>query len=162
MRPLIVLVVFVLCFSVVNCRKAQDLKIVRAEGMGMSPAITDGDRLVIDQRFYEKDAGVERFDIVAFEVSPDLFHYKRAIGMPGEKIEIRNGETFINDKLLGGPFEMQRWSESNLRALVIPEGEYFVMGDNRPNSADSRIWEPPTIKKGQILGKVIEVVRKTK
>ena len=127
----------------------------------MSPTIVDGDRLLIHQRFYER-VDIERFDIVAFTVSPDLFHYKRVIGMPGEKIEIRNGETYINDKLLIEPFEMQKWSESNFGPLAIPEGEYFVMGDNRPNSADSRIWEPATIKKGNILGKVAEVVRKAK
>ncbi|HEX6126258.1 MAG TPA: signal peptidase I [Pyrinomonadaceae bacterium] len=134
------------------------MKTVRAEGIGMSPTIKDGDNLVIGRRAYDRDAAIARFDIIAFMVSSDLFHYKRVIGLPGEKIEIKNGEVFVDDKLLHEPFEKEDWSESNFGPLVIPEAEYFVLGDNRINSADSRIWQPSTIKRKSILGKIVEIV----
>ena len=162
MRASIVFSILFFCISANSCSFAQNLKTINAEGMGMSPTITDGDQLVIGQRFYEKGATVQRFDIIAFNISSDLFHYKRVIGLPGEKIEIRNGQIFIDNKLLDEPFEKQSSNEGKFGPLVIPENEFFVMGDNRPNSADSRIWEPPTIKKGQILGKIVEVVQAKK
>jgi len=78
--------------------------------------------------------------------------------LPNEKTQIRNGTIFINDRLLEEPFEKESWTESNFGPIVVPENEYFVLGDNRPNSADSRIWEPPTIKRKDILGKIIEII----
>ncbi len=150
---------FLLCvFLVANCGSAQNLRRVKAEGLGMAPTIRDGDQLVIDRDYYKGLHEVDRFDIIAFLVSKDLFHYKRVIGLPKEKIEIRNGEVFIDGRLLDEPFERQPWIETNFGPMLIPENEYFVMGDNRPNSADSRIWEPATIKRENILGKVVEVV----
>ena len=72
----IVVLILVFCFASVGCGFAQDLKTVKAEGMGMSPTIRDGDKLVIDQSFYERGNSVARFDIIPFMVSTDLFHYK--------------------------------------------------------------------------------------
>ncbi len=152
-----IVAVLAFCFTATNCGAAQDLKTVRAEGLGMAPMIRDGDKLVIDRRFYETKT-VNRFDIVAISVSRDLFHYKRVIGLPNEKIEIKNGEVFINGELLNEPFEKEPWTETNFPSVVIPENEYFVLGDNRPNSSDSRIWQPATVKRKDILGKIIEVI----
>ncbi len=120
--------------------------------MGMSPTISDGDNLVIDRRAYEQDKAVARFDIIAFKVSSDLFHYKRVMGLPNEKVEIRGGQFFVNDTLLDEPFEQQRSNESNFGPLVIPENEYFVLGDNRGNSNDSRAFGP--IMRDDIKGRV--------
>lgn len=158
MRAFAFLSVWLCVFLIANCGNAQELRRVKAEGLGMVPTITDGDQLVIDRGFYKGENAVNRFDIIAFLVSEDLFHYKRVIGLPNETIEIRNGEVFIKGRLLHEPFEKRPWAETNLGPMLIPENEYFVMGDNRPNSADSRIWEPATIKRESILGKVVEVV----
>lgn len=157
MKSLAIVSVLGFCLILTSCGSAQDLKTVRAEGLGMAPTIRDGDKLVIDKQFYEGKT-VNRFDIVAISMSQDLFHYKRVIGLPNEKIEIKNGDVFINGELLQEPFEKELWAATNFPSLVIPENEYFVMGDNRPNSSDSRIWEPATIKRKAILGKIVEVV----
>src|SRR5687767_756158 len=151
MRGFAVLSVLLCVFFIASCGGAQDLRRVKAEGLGMAPTIADGDQIVIDRGFYKGENAVNRFDIIAFLVSKDLFHYKRVIGLPKERMEIKNGEVFINGRLLDEPLEKRPWAETNLGPMLIPENEYFVMGDNRPNSADSRIWEPATIKRENIL-----------
>lgn len=147
---------------VAGCGGGQDLKRVKAEGLGMAPTIMDGDQLIIDPGFYKGESTINRFDIIAFLMSKDLYHYKRVIGLPNEKIEIRNGDVFIDGRLLDESFAKQPWTETNFGPMLIPVNEYFVMGDNRPNSGDSRIWEPPTVKREDILGKIVEVIPATK
>ena len=160
MRAFAVLCVLLSTCLIWSCSETQTVKTVRvkAEGMGMAPAIRDGDELLIDRSFYKSGNTVGRFDIIAIAVPEGLFHYKRVIALPGESIEIRNGEVFIDGQLVREPFDTQPWSETNVGPLLVPENEYFVMGDNRPNSADSRIWTPPTVGRERILGKVVEVV----
>jgi signal peptidase I len=158
MRTFALLSVLLSVFLVTNCGNTQDLKRVKAEGLGMAPTIRDGDQLVIDRSFYKRGNTVNRFDVIAFLVSSELFHYKRVIGLPNENIEIRNGEVFIDGRLLQEPFDKEPWAETNFGPILIPQNEYFVLGDNRPNSADSRIWEPATIKQENILGKIVDVV----
>ena len=128
--------------------------------MGMAPTINDGDKLIVDLGFYKRGKDVERFDIVPFrlpEMSEDLFHYKRVVGLPGERLEINGGQVFVNGNLLHEPFETQK-REDDFGPIVVPDGEYFVLGDNRLNSADSRIWKPATVRKDGILGKIVEIV----
>src|SRR5688500_15550955 len=123
MRAFCFLSVLLCVFLIANCSSAQELRRVKAEGLGMAPTITDGDQLVIDRGFYKGANAVNRFDIIAFLVSKDLFHYKRVIGLPNERIEIRNGEVFINGRLLNEPFEKQPWAETNFGPMLIPENE---------------------------------------
>ena len=90
----------------------------------------------------------------------DIKYVSRVIGLPNEKLEIRDNKIFINDKLLDETFEKMVDDNNNEKwfpAIVIPENEYFLLGDNRPQSFDSRYWKPATIKKEDILGKVIEI-----
>lgn len=125
----------------------------------MSPTIKDGEKLKIDRNFHKKVSEVERFDIVAFRLSEgqkkylglsgELFHYKRIIGLPNEKLEIKRGHVYINDKLLDEPFVKEIWEDNGFGLITISADEYFVLGDNRPNSADSRILKPATVKKGR-------------
>lgn len=118
----------------------------------MAPTITKGDRLVVE-RIHNTD-DIKRDDIVIFD-SDELKEMimKRVIGLPGDHIVIHDGivningndiqEDYINkDKKYNGKFD-------------VPEGKLFLLGDNRPNSADSRFWMNPYIGKESIKGKVV-------
>ena len=136
----------------------------------MSPTIQIGDTCFVNKFEYSTEE-VQRFDIVVFNApewvkkelgEPDGTKYlSRVVGLPNETIEIKEGKVYINNKLLGEPFNKVVSSddpENNFSAIVIPENEYFILGDNRPRSFDSRYWKPPTIKKENILGKVVQCV----
>lgn len=137
---------------------------------GMKPTITPDDLIIANPLAYTFGE-VERFDIVIFNAPPDVARRRgqsqgnylivqRVIGLPGETLEIRNNQVFINDQLLNEPFEKildEKDYKNNFRAITLQDGEYFVMGDNRPNSEDSRYYDHPTISKKDILSKVIDI-----
>lgn len=100
----------------------------------------------------------ERFDIILFDFpddeSPRPF-LKRIIGLPNETVEIKNGKVYINDS--GVPLDDSFVNETprgNFGPFHIPDNSYFVMGDNRNNSWDSKNWTHPFVAKDKILGKV--------
>ncbi len=105
-------------------------------------------QLFPDYHFFSKVP--ERGDIVVFKfpLEPDKDYIKRVIGLPGETIQVIRQKVYINDKFLKEPYAHHTQSPSSLAAnnrddmppLRIPEGHIFVMGDNRENSSDSRVW----------------------
>ena len=132
----------------------------------MLPTIKVGETCIVDQY---SEVKVQRFDIVMFSApeaakkltkeTGDVKYIARIVGLPNEKIEIKDSKVFINDKLLNESFEKitdSRDFKKDVPTMVIPENEYFVMGDNRPQSLDSRYWK--TVKKEEILGKVVEIL----
>ncbi len=112
----------------------------RIEGYSMEPNFHDGQYLITDKisyRFHE----IERGDVIVFEYprAPQRDFIKRVIGLPGEKVEIRHGAVFINDKRLEEPYSPNPGSYS-WGPEVVPGDSYFVLGDNRNNSSDSHTW----------------------
>ena len=115
----------------------------------MLPTLKIGDRLIVDKFFYEirgtKD--IQRGDIVVFAPPPaaasksDIPFIKRVIGLPGETISIKKDVVYINGEPLEEPY-LAAEPTGNFKPLVIPEGNVFLMGDNRNNSHDSRFWGP--------------------
>jgi signal peptidase I len=162
MRAFFVGTILVFCCLAIGCT-GWAFKI-RTENM--SPALKIGDTCVVNK--FDGSA-INRFDIVVFQMPEDVKKMSgetgdikiisRVIGLPNEKIEIRQGKVYINDKTLDEPFEKTLDTEKDFSAFVIPEDEYFLLGDNRPQSLDSRYWKKPTIAKQDISGKVAEVIK---
>jgi signal peptidase I len=122
---------------------------VVVEGTSMLPQLNDGERLLVNKLVYYKIQGVswghlERGDIVVFwfPKEPDKSYVKRIIGLPGEMVEVRNGKVFIDGQELNEDYLDIEHNQSlpSFPAKRVEEHYYFVMGDNRDNSSDSRYW----------------------
>jgi signal peptidase I len=104
----------------------------------------------------------KRLDVVVFRypLDEDVFYVKRVIGLPNETVEIRNGRVFIDGVELPEEAYVSSIRVENLGPFHVPEGSYFMLGDNRNNSDDSRRWGSRDgrysyVAKDKILGKVI-------
>jgi len=126
---------------------------IRVKGHGMSPALNDGDRIFISKRI----GNLQRGDVVIFYYpkDPSRSYIQRVVGLPGELIELRDGQTLINGSPLDEPYVDPKLNQAllDLKPARVPEQSYFVMGDNRDNSSDSRFWG--TLPKSYIYGKFI-------
>lgn len=121
----------------------------------MIPVVQPGDRLIINRLSY-LFCDPARGDIVMF-TNPDnekKNYLKRIIGLPGEKLEIRAGLVYINDSdnPLSEPY-LNDLPNGDFGPYNIPEGCYFMLGDNRDNSLDAREWKNKYVKKEKIVGK---------
>lgn len=113
------------------------------------------DKFVISRiEYMNKDP--QRGDIISFnstQVSKDEPQLiKRIIGLPGDTIEIKQGNVYVNGTLLKENYALKDKFTSQTK-YVVPENCYFVMGDNRANSYDSRYWKDPYVKRSDIIGK---------
>lgn len=122
---------------------------VVVEGTSMVPELHDGERLLVNKLVYYKIQSIswghiERGDIVVFWFpnDPDKSYVKRVIGLPGEMVELRNGKVMINGKELDETYLDKEHNQSlpSMPPTPVLEHHYFVMGDNRDNSSDSRYW----------------------
>ena len=125
----------------------------------MENTIPSGAR-VIGSRLSYNDSTPERYDIVVFHYPDDekqLF-VKRVIGLPGETVTIIDGKVYINDETepLDDSFIAEPM-EGSFGPYAVPEGCYFMMGDNRNNSLDSRYWVNTFVAEDKILGKALFV-----
>ena len=126
-------------------------------GPSMSPTFENGNILILDKVSY-RFSDIKRNDVVSLYYADTKYLIKRVIGLPGEKIEYRSGDLYVNDILVEEEFLNEAYTEDfSLRDLgynVIPEDMYFVVGDNRGDSLDSRNSEVGLIPKDDIIGKV--------
>ena len=128
---------------------------VKVEGTSMTPLISDQERIFINKFVYRFEP-IERGDVVVFWYPLDRTKsfIKRVIGLPGDIVEIRSGVVFVNGKSLWEPYVPTEAADlGNLAPLVVPDGEYFVMGDHRTSSNDSRIFGP--VPRRFIYGKAV-------
>jgi signal peptidase I len=117
---------------------------VRVEGTSMLPRLGDQDRLFINKFVYHF-AEIHRGDVVVFHYprDPQKSYIKRVIAVPGDELRIDDGRTYINGRLLPEPYVPRRFHDSRSQdEMVIQADQYFVMGDHRSISSDSRDFGP--------------------
>ena len=130
---------------------------VRVEGTSMLPVLEDQDRLFINKIAY-RVGEVHAGDVVVFQYPRDhaKSYIKRVIALPGDRIRIDQGQVVVNGKLLMEPYLQGRFADDRSQPeMVLPPGEYFVMGDHRSISSDSRDFGP--VDRGLIYGKAVFV-----
>ena len=127
------------------------------DGDSMNYTLIDGDNLVVDKLSY-RFREIERFDVVVFRYhnSKDTYYIKRIIGLPGETIVIYKGVIYIDGDALKESYGAEEILDGGMvegEELTLGENEYFVMGDNRNNSKDSRDPDVGPVPKDWIVGK---------
>ena len=129
-------------------------QVARVEGQSMAPTLADQDRLIVNKLTYRWGAP-RRGDIVMlyYPLNPDKSFVKRVIAEEGDQVKIVDGQVFVNDVPMQDDFVPPEYrSHDDFGPSVVPEGYYFVMGDHRNNSSDSRHWG--FVPKKYIIGKV--------
>lgn len=126
-------------------------------GVSMEPTLSDGNSILINKLIY-RISSPKRYDVVVFKQSGKEHSYytiKRVIGLPGETIEIKSGAVFINGEPLEEKFNTEAIVNGGLaeQPLLLEDHEYFLIGDNRNNSEDSRFANIGPVLAGDILGK---------
>ncbi|MBR2547324.1 MAG: signal peptidase I [Eubacterium sp.] len=129
------------------------VQLTKVSGNSMFPELHDDDRLLIDKTAYAHSAP-EAGDVVVFAVAgQDHLLIKRIIGVPGDHIVIRDGTLWINGEVGNDEYTADGATDGNVD-IIVPEGRYFVLGDNRLHSKDSRAGVVGCIPDKSILGKV--------
>ncbi len=114
----------------------------RVQGTSMEPLLLDGERIVVN-KFVNRVRPIERGDVVVFwfPQNPSLSFVKRVVGLPGDRVEIRNGELVVNDIVNKEPYLPASFRDNDDHPPTeVRKGYYFVLGDHRRSSNDSRSW----------------------
>ena len=117
---------------------------VKISGQSMMPGLSGGDLVLMDRLSYDL-GNPKRFDVVVFAREDRRTNVKRVIGLPGETVQITGGTIYIDGKPLKGLAE---------NPVILEADEYFLLGDNRDSSEDSRFENIGNVRRSQIIGKV--------
>ena len=132
---------------------------VKVEGTSMMPALVDQERIFINKFIYRLGIGdIQRGDMVVFWYPNDTSksYIKRVIGVPGDRIEINDGVVKVNGRRLLETYVPEEYRDhSSINPVVVPDDQFFVLGDHRSSSHDSRSWGP--VPRRYIYGKAVFV-----
>lgn len=145
---IITLLIVLVVFAAVNL----SVDSFAIEGSSMEPSFHNGEYLMVNKLSY-RFGSPDRGDVIVFHypLSPETLYVKRIIGLPGEKVEIAEGRIYIDGRLLVEPsYISSTYYQGNNFSTLVPKDHYFVLGDNRSHSSDSRLgW---TVPRGNIVG----------
>ena len=142
-------IIFLIVFMIFN---ASILSTTVVSGQSMYPSFNDGDIKILT-KYNTRPSQLKNGEVVVFKIT-GKFLIKRVIGLPGDTFEIVNNKTYINNTEIPEEYTNTFSGMDSIEKFIIPEGQIFVMGDNRDDSMDSRYFGPININ--TILGKVIE------
>jgi signal peptidase I len=132
---------------------------VKVEGTSMMPSLVDQERVLVNKFVYRMGLeSIGRGDTVVFWFPSDASksYIKRVVGLPGDIVEIRQGRVLVNGAFLDEPYVPEEYRDRNsLPALQVPASHYYVLGDHRSSSNDSRTWGP--VPSRAIYGKAVFV-----
>jgi signal peptidase I len=132
---------------------------VKVEGTSMMPVLTNNERIFINKFTYRFGAGnIDRGDLVVFFFPLDRSksYIKRVIGVPGDTVQIERGTVYVNGAPLSEPYVPDEYRDQQSQAAItVPSDHYFVLGDHRTSSNDSRAWG--TVARTDIYGKAVFV-----
>ena len=131
---------------------------VKVEGTSMWPGLEDQERIFINKFVYHLEP-IERGDIVVFHYprDPAKSYIKRVIGMAGDRVRIMDGAVFVNGAALSEPYVPEDYGDTrSMHEIVVPPDSYFVLGDHRSMSNDSR--EFGTVERKYIYGKAVFIL----
>lgn len=132
---------------------------VRVDGRSMNTTLQNGEVMLLNKIVYKRH-DIKRFDIVVIKENNKLI-IKRVIGLPGETVEYKDNVLYINGKKTDDPYpstETEDFKIDDIGHVKVPGDTYFVMGDNRNDSLDSRYPQVGVISKTQILGRAKIVI----
>jgi signal peptidase I len=127
----------------------------RVEGPSMMPLLENGERIVVYKLGYRLGP-IQRGAVVVFwaPLEPSTSYIKRVVGLPGDRLEVRRGTLVVNGETVREPYLLARFrGEDDMDLVVVRPGHYFVMGDHRNGSNDSRSWGDVPAK--YIYGKAV-------
>jgi signal peptidase I len=130
---------------------------VKVEGTSMLPGLVDQERIFINKFVYRVEP-IERGDIIVFRYPGDTSksYIKRVIAVGGDRVVIDNGRVYVNGRRLREPYVPQEYrDERSMNEIVVPKDAYFVLGDHRSSSSDSRDFGP--VDRQFIYGKAVFV-----
>jgi signal peptidase I len=129
-------------------------QVARVDGLSMAPTLEDHDRLIVNKLVYELgDPRPGDIVMLYYPVNPEKMFVKRVIAKEGDSVRLVDGHVYVNDLPLHDDYVPEEFrSHDDWGPTVVQQGYYFVMGDNRNNSSDSRSWGP--VPKKYIVGKV--------
>ena len=128
----------------------------KVSGDSMEATLHTGDNLIVDKLSYHFREP-ERYEIIVFpyRYESDTYYIKRIVGLPGDKVQIRDGYLYINGERSEEQYGLERMNSAGIAAeeIFLGEDEYFVLGDNRNNSSDSRDPSVGVLKREEIIGR---------
>ncbi len=158
-REIIIYALIIILFVFLIPRYVFQMTIV--DGESMTETLQDKDRLFVEKVSY-RFSDPDRFDIIVFypygREDPDDYYVKRIIGLPGETVQIKDSVIYINDEPLSENYRKEQYMAYNGIAgepLLLGDDEYFVLGDNRNGSTDSRDPDTGPVKRENIDGRVV-------
>lgn len=128
----------------------------KVDGHSMEPTLSDGDNLIVDKISY-RFRDPERYDIIVFpyQHQENTYYIKRIIGLPGETVQVIDGYVYINGEKLDEHYGAEVMNDPGIAAepITLGDDEYFVLGDNRNHSSDSRASSVGVLTRDMLIGR---------